>query len=574
MRWSKAFFRTCRASILLLAIGCGLLALAAVQAAAGTQQISLDCPNNCEDFNPCTVDSCDGATGTCRHQALDCDDANPCTADTCVNNLPEGLGGCRHNPLADGTVCQDGDACTGPDACFGGRCVGVPLSAGSPCQDGNACTADDVCDDQGKCVGSPLSPGAPCDDGSQCTSGDQCVQAPDGSATCQGAAQGCEDGDLCTTDSCDPTTGACRHDPITCDDGNACTGDACDPATGACARTNLSGPCDNGSVCSLGDFCSGGNCTAGPTQLNCDDHLECTTDICDNVIGCRHFLGAPVNCDDGNPCTNDGCGSSGHCEHFALSGVSCDTNGTTDCLISQCVRGGCVPVLILPDGAACDDGNPATCTVCVAHQCVDTSIGCDDHKDCTFDTCDAGGCHHAYDSLLPDSDHDAIPDSCDNCPTAANSNQADQDFDGVGDACDNCPAVINPEQGDQDGDGVGDLCDNCPQMPNPDQNPCVCGSCGVISITVSTDTVVGKGAGLLTWKTAAEHDIVSFNVINLEQGQRVQLNPVPIPCRECNSDLGATYTYPVAKHKSGKTFYIEQVHANGQVDTFGPSTRL
>ena len=46
---------------------------------------ALDCPP-CNDFNPCTVDTCDTTTGTCRHEALSCDDGNPCTTDTCLYN--------------------------------------------------------------------------------------------------------------------------------------------------------------------------------------------------------------------------------------------------------------------------------------------------------------------------------------------------------------------------------------------------------------------------------------------------------------------------------------------------------
>ena len=73
------------------------------------------------------------------------------------------------------------------------------------------------------------------------------------------------------------------------------------------------------------------------------------------------------------------------------------------------------------------------------------------------DTCD--GC----DNRLPDTNHNGIPDACEN--------PHDEDGDGVPDLVDNCPAVANPDQADTtEGmgggpgggmpDGVGDLCDD------------------------------------------------------------------------------------------------------------------
>ena len=71
-----------------------------------------------------------------------------------------------------------------------------------------------------------------------------------------------------------------------------------------------------------------------------------------------------------------------------------------------------------------------------------------------------------------DSDHDLVPDACDNCPLAINHNQSDSDHDGFGDACDLlCPFTPNADSlwADADGDGIGDACDNCPLHRNPDQ---------------------------------------------------------------------------------------------------------
>ena len=49
---------------------------------AAAERPVLDCPP-CADLNPCTVDTCDTSTGTCRYDSLNCDDGNPCTSDFC-----------------------------------------------------------------------------------------------------------------------------------------------------------------------------------------------------------------------------------------------------------------------------------------------------------------------------------------------------------------------------------------------------------------------------------------------------------------------------------------------------------
>jgi hypothetical protein len=541
--------------------------------------VAVDCPVSCDDFDGCTVDSCDDATGTCRHAPLSCDDGNSCTTDTCAATVPGLPGGCRHTNRSDGSLCSDGNSCTGPDLCAAGACTGTPLSPNSSCDDGNACTSNDSCDNQAQCAGSPAAPGSACDDGSLCTSDDICVPVPGGSIACVGATVPCGDGDLCTTDVCDPATGTCHHDPLTCDDGNACTADACDPATGACTRANVSGTCEDGNHCTLDDSCSGGNCLAGAGRPDCNDHHICTQDFCDPLVGCRHLPGGPTppdTCDDGLPCTIDACQNLPDCVHIPQSGNSCDTNGTADCVLMQCLRGGCVPVFSIPDGSACDDGDPSTCTVCLNRQCVDGSVGCDDHTACTTDVCSVsfGGCQHPFDPTQPDLDADTIPDGCDNCPGAANSEQGDLDGDTFGDACDNCPGVANLDQADADGDSVGDLCDNCQTVPNPEQNICACSLCAPYNVVVATSHQQGGPVRSINWSTVSEVDVLGFNVVQFDQqGRRVQLNPTLIPCQECTSGRGTSYAFLLAKPDNNKNIFIEQVHQNGTVDVGGPAVK-
>src|SRR5262245_33562766 len=81
-------------------------------------------------------------------------------------------------------------------------------------------------------------------------------QCDDGNTDhCDGCSPTCvieppvDDFNPCTVDSCDPLTGALRHDPKMCNDFSICTIDACDTATGECLNIP-----------------------------RCDDHVRCTGD--------------------------------------------------------------------------------------------------------------------------------------------------------------------------------------------------------------------------------------------------------------------------------------------------------
>ncbi len=50
---------------------------------------------NCQDLDPCTIDSCTPATGQCFHTPVTCDDSDVCTADACQ----PGTGACLHTPI-------------------------------------------------------------------------------------------------------------------------------------------------------------------------------------------------------------------------------------------------------------------------------------------------------------------------------------------------------------------------------------------------------------------------------------------------------------------------------------------
>ena len=389
--------------------------------------IALTCPP-CDDHNPCTADSCDGTTGTCRFDPLSCDDGNPCTTDLCqtIASNP----GCAHVRVPDATPCDDGSSCTVEEACSAGICVpGRILDAHTPCDDGNSCTVSDACDPLHGCAGTPVVGGA-CDDHDACTRDDQCVAGPEGTALCEGTAQDCSDGNLCTQDRCDPATGICLHPPVDCADGNACTTDACDPATGLCRRDNVAGSCFDGLYCTTGETCVGGNCV-GAQPIVCPQ-VQCGTNFCleeDRVCLWRPSGGN--SCPPAGQCTFYTC-ENGACRFNNASGQPCTLTGF--CGLAQCVRGSCQPTVTFP---CPDDGNPCTDEVCPQGSCthppkvdgtpcgdacatstcqsgvctVVTPTNCDDGDPCTVDSCDpAGGCRHAPKSCLDD--NECTRDSC------------------------------------------------------------------------------------------------------------------------------------------------------------------
>jgi hypothetical protein len=260
--------------------------------------------------------------------------------------------------------------------------------------------------------------GAACDDGNECTVGTVCT-----GGLCLGEAIACSDGDVCTVDSCDPalgcvfepgedgircddgsectlndvcTGGVCGGEPEICDDSNDCTSEVCDDELG-CVYTQLTGPCDDGDACTDGDTCVDGACVvAGPT--NCDDGNTCTIDFCDEFAGCAYLpnlnpccTGTVSICDDLDPCTNDNCDpASGSCD-YSFNTARCDDLDACTSLDS-CTDGECAGTPV-----TCDDRNPCTEDSC------DPELGCryrplndvacDDGVACTFDdVCSAGRC--------------------------------------------------------------------------------------------------------------------------------------------------------------------------------------
>ena len=174
----------------------------------------------CDDGDPCTTDSYDGAA--CIYRPRNCDDGNDSTLDSCE------AGACVNEPvvidsgnnstseslnqgLMAGHIlnCDDNDSCT-IDTFNGKTCVHTPKD----CDDKNASTFD-YCF-EGKCFHIQTS----CDDGKPCT-----TDSYNGSA-CVHTSRNCDDGNHCTVDYCDSVRG-CRHAPVVCGNGKTCTNGFC-----------------------------------------------------------------------------------------------------------------------------------------------------------------------------------------------------------------------------------------------------------------------------------------------------------------------------------------------------------
>ena len=263
--------------------------------------------DQCGPALPCYAPYCDPASHTCLSLPSLCDDFDPCTADSCDVAL-----GCVNAPLAEcETECEKPQDCYiqgfGPASCTNAACLiddesGIGVCIGAPlmCDDGNPCTVD-ACVPLLGCQYYLVDP--------ECTF--ECVIDLD-----------CDDGNPCTEESCDAQTKLCGFSLVACDDEDACTSDWCNPATGECSFSECpdcmcdegciqNSACDDADACTL-DVCEGGACFH--PALPCWDGDPCTDDTCDPSAGCA-FTPIPecagctseLSCDDGNVCTQNAC---------------------------------------------------------------------------------------------------------------------------------------------------------------------------------------------------------------------------------------------------------------------------
>ena len=281
------------------------------------------------------VEVCDGADNDCDGQVdeeVTCDDSIPCTVDTCEPGSEPGQASCQH--VVDNDLCFNAAS---HDPCAPRICdtsSGGCRSIIDPvlCP---GCESDAGCENDNPCVNVSCHACS----GSSCPPGfpGRCEASPLDSASCS-------DGNLCTQgDTCQ--AGICTAGPAkACDDGITCTMPSCSPETGACTFTAKDSLCDDGEECTE-DICS---VELGGCSVNLGDACDCETeDDCP---------------DDLNPCTSNVCVAGSCVSQPKADDAICELSGSNPCIIGATCdgQGACTATTFEPGGTACDDGDPCT----------------------------------------------------------------------------------------------------------------------------------------------------------------------------------------------------------------------
>ncbi|MBI5542778.1 MAG: hypothetical protein HY901_02740 [Deltaproteobacteria bacterium] len=306
-------------------------------------------------------------------------------------------------PIAPGKACDDGNVCTSNESCnTSGACTGGSSVSGS-CNDNNACTSNDRCSG-GACVGDAKVCNTP--PNSLCYRATGTCSAGSCSYTRLADDTVCNDDDLCTLgERCH--SGMCTAaTTVSCSALDQChNAGRCSALTGVCSDPPKDDgtACDDHKACTSGDACQGGICTPSIDSCGCVTSADCpAADLChlaptcDLVTGTCNYPNKPDDtpCDDGSRCTSDETCQSGICTPAAT--VTCAA-------LDSC-----------HDVGTCDDSSG------VCSQPLKTDgTPCDDFKACTFgDVCQAGLCTPSVNECGCRTSADCLPAGlCQNAPT-------------------------------------------------------------------------------------------------------------------------------------------------------------
>ena len=300
----------------------------------------VDAGEECDDGNTDDGDGCDiDCTFSC-HGDSDCRDSEICNG---VEKCETDTHMCRSGePSPDGFVCGDdprsiclghacvasecgdgfidagaGEFCDPPGAggCHGDCTMGCSGPEDCP-NDGNPCNGDEKCNpDTGVCDRTP-----PLADGSVCGEGPRRICL---AGSCQESICGdlfvdrektppeeCDDGNSTNGDGCNNNCTFSCHGNVECEDDNKCNGsETCDVEGTHTCRPGTNEPpgtaCNDNRFCTAVDTCNGsGGCTGSGDP--CNDHLDCTTDACnEGTDSCTH------NVDEGFCAIDGGCHAEG-----------------------------------------------------------------------------------------------------------------------------------------------------------------------------------------------------------------------------------------------------------------------
>ena len=313
----------------------------------------------CDDKDPLTTSQCKAGNCVSRIQcgATVCNSQDPCHTVRCIRD------NCVAVPKADGTSCNDGNVISVGDVCKAGNCVGTLLCQNVVCTTTNLCLNTGTCDARnGTCFYPPKSDGTVCGSNKRCMAG-LCLKH-----------------DACAGTSCFPSSQCRLTGPCT--------------SQGGCTETPKPDgtPCDDGSITTVGDACSGGVCFGvQKCQSECPAPDACHYPTqCDLSGLCQH--GARPDgtaCDDLDPTTSSSSCLRGNC----IGTTSCNQRPCTasgPCHTAVCKGSLCTQVL-KPDGTLCDDNKNSTFTdSCVAGRCVGKSP-CAGKQCPAVDECHAAG---------------------------------------------------------------------------------------------------------------------------------------------------------------------------------------
>lgn len=346
------------------------------------------CSDNpdCDDKNPCTIDSC--VANLCSYKYIagcctedeHCDDFDPCTSNHCVAEK------CLFKlaPICceSSSECDDGFECT-VDVCEQGFCehLGDPTLEGC-CESVSDCPIDlcatTSCDaTTGACIQDAI-PGCciydfDCDDASECTEDDcvdmMCVNTPTPEEPgCCGSDDECVNAPACFTTFCDELGSCnlegiedCCVDDFQCDDENPCSVDECklnacvstlDPTLEGCCLEDADCALEEPDLCVFETWCNVELALCESEALECDDEDDCTDDACQDgecVFTLNPMLPGcctdDAQCGDDNLCTDDSCNVGVGCEQVPIPGC-CETDEQcVDFFVAtneECVGNACV----------------------------------------------------------------------------------------------------------------------------------------------------------------------------------------------------------------------------------------
>ncbi len=313
-----------------------------------------DCPS---DDSLCTDEICD--MGSCRSELRSCDGSQICNPETGTCEEPPactpGASECAPIPCSTAS-CSEGGECEYTSTCAAGEVCDVSAEGGAcvecvvaeTCDDGDPCTRN-TCTDANECAFPAACPDSACDAAGACV---ECTDTDrsacdlsergclDGLCVECDAADDCDDSNPCTANLC--RGNACVFEPVM--DGSDCPGGRqCNAGVCVADSCNRDSQCEHPSACVIGS-CSGfigGSCgydTAPADPPGPLTFVTCETGVCDGADCVSYECESNEDCDDHIECTQDICRPSGTCRNPNVEdGTSCGFENGFACESGVCV---------------------------------------------------------------------------------------------------------------------------------------------------------------------------------------------------------------------------------------------